>query len=152
MQAEGLCPACGHLVIEAGGESEPAAAPTGPPQPGRNRKPGPQPQQSVPAGPVFVSAPGAKDGRLARSRDYTALLLGAAIYDCLLLPLLAVRVLFADFSLPLSVPVIAGICLPLSYLITRLLCTIDPETGRWIINNPLLRRVFTRLNAIWIDL
>jgi len=161
MEGEGICPGCGHLVIEAAGEPE-AAGPKGASDPA--------PKKAKADGPVFVSAEGT-DGRLARSRDYTALLLGVAIYDCLLLPLLAARVLFIGARLPLSVPIIVAVCIPLAYLITRLMCTIEPETGRWIINNSLflmctiepetgrwiinnslLRRIFTKLNALWIDL
>ena len=132
MQGEGICPACGHLVIEDAGEPEAAR------------------KKDQADAPALASAEGT-DGRLARSRDYTALLLGVAIYDCLLLPLLAARVLFVGSRFPLSVLASAAVCLPLSYIITRLMCTINPETGRWVINNSLLRRIFTKLNAIWID-
>jgi len=142
MQGEGICPACGHLVIEDAGEPEAAAA---------KATSGPAPKKAQADAPAFVGAEGTH-GRLARSRDYTALLLGVVIYDCLLFPLLAARVLFIGSRFPLSVLAIAAVCLPLSYVITRLMCTIDPETGRWIINNSFLRRIFTKLNALWIDL
>jgi len=39
-----------------------------------------------------------------------------------------------------------------AWLITRLLCTSDSETGGWRIKDPYLRAIFMKLNALWFGL
>lgn len=88
---------------------------------------------------------------MVHSRDYSALLLGVFIYDLFLLA--SLYVWFQFFVLRTGrdlVIVIALSCIPVSWVITRLMCTVDAESGRWIIRNEFLRRIFSKLNAIWI--
>jgi len=148
MPAEGLCPACGHLVIEDDGPLAPDTAPV-------------PPKVQSTGLPVFVSSdpklkPGAQPldlgHQLARARDYTALLLGVTIYSVLLHPTLAYLMLRTSIRSPDIVMPLAALYVPLSYVITRLMCTIQPETGRWVIKHDGLRRVFTKLNALWFGL
>ncbi len=152
MPAEGTCPACGHIVIgdsvwaedetlrDAASDSSSASPlPTA-----ANKKtempPGYAPQRTLKIG----------DG-MAQSRDYAALLLGIFIYDLLLIP--SLYVWFQFFVLRTGrdlVIVIALAYMPVAWAITRLMCRVDAESGRWIIRNELLRRIFTRLNALWV--
>lgn len=149
MASEGTCPSCGHLVLgdsvwdEDGqtddkGMSAPLPYSTIPGPKPIDKKLG-EPQQTLQIG-----------DRMVQARDYTALLLGVVIYSLLLHPSLW---LFATRLAPrwarYDVAWFVLGYIPLSWLITRLLCTVDPETGRWKIRNGTLRRVFTWLNALW---
>ena len=153
MAAEGKCPGCGHLVIDDSAWDEDGASPspgTAPPSP-YAPIPSPmakQPKLSTDYVPERTLNIG--DG-MVHSRDYSALLLGVVIYDLLLLP--SLYVWFTFFLLRTGrdlVIIIAAACIPVAWAITRLMCTVDGESGRWIIRNEFLRRVFSRLNALWI--
>ena len=153
MPKEGTCPACGHIVIgdsvweedatprHAAGASSSAYPPLSSPA---------AKQPKLPADYVPERTLNISDG-MVHSRDYSALLLGLVIYDLLLLP--SLYVWFQFFVLRTGrdlVIVIAAACIPVAWIITRLMCTVDGESGRWIIRNELLRRAFSRLNALWI--
>lgn len=153
MAAEGKCPACGHLVIDDSVWNEddtpthaPGASPPAyPPLPSSAAKQSKPPADYAPQRTFSIG-----DG-MVHSRDYSALLLGVVIYDLLLLPSLSVW--FQFFVLRTGrdlVIIIAAACIPVAWAITRLMCTVDGETGRWIIRNEVLRRIFSRLNALWI--
>ena len=143
MPAEGICPECGHLVIEDAQENEADGFQVARPADGSKAK--------FDSAPV-LSAPGAKDGQLARARDYTALLLGVAIYSLLLHPTLVHLTLYARDHSANTILTVAAIYVPISYLLTRLMCTIEPQSGRWRIRNGFLRRIFTKLNALWFGM
>ena len=153
MPAEGTCPACGHIVIgdsvwdedetprHAAGASSSAYPPLSSPA---------AKQPKLPADYVPERTLNIGDG-MVHSRDYSALLLGVFIYDLLLLP--SLYVWFHFFLLRTgrdAVVFFALAYIPVAWAITRLMCMVDGESGRWIIRNELLRRVFSRLNALWI--
>ena len=149
MPAEGTCPSCGHLVLgdSIWDEDVQADAKTGAPPLPHASAPGPKPMDKYPDEPGQTFQIG---DSMVQARDYTALLLGVVIYSVLLHPSLAI---FATRLAPTwaryNVAWFALGYIPLSYIITRLMCTIDPETRRWKIRNATLRRLFTWLNSLW---
>ena len=154
MPSDGICPSCGHLVIADlpdmpdvkpdASWASPGLRPSAPPPKSRPdaAKPGkPDEQATSPLG----------DG-LLRARDYSAQLLGVAIYSLLLHPTLAYLVFLAHRRDSTTVLTFVCAYLPLAWLITRLLCTADPQTGGWRIKDPYLRAIFMKLNAMWFCL
>jgi len=153
MAAEGKCPACGHLVIDDSAWEEDDSPKHAAGAPSTAYPPLSSPaakQPKLPADYVPERTLNIGDG-MVHSRDYSALLLGVFIYDLLLLA--SLYVWFTFFLLRTGrdlVIIIAAACIPLAWAITRLMCTVDGQSGRWIIRNEFLRRIFSWLNALWI--
>ena len=149
MSSDGICPSCGHLVITDLGQQTPEHLSDAPHPKSASPPPSkPRPEIPEPAKPEKQAASPFGDG-LLRARDYSAQLLGVAIYSLLLHPTLAYLVFLADGRHSGAVITFACAYIPLAWLITRLLCTIEPQTARWHIRDPYLRAIFMKLNALW---
>lgn len=143
MDAGGTCPSCGHLVVTLEKDNQPessasftdkASAKSGPQAPKRDR------------------APVGSSLNLTGSWDFSVWLLAITIYSILLHPTLIYLVFMRSGAFRLPVLVISGAYIPVAYLLTRLLCVTDSETGRLKIRNPFLRKVFKKLNSLTIRL
>jgi hypothetical protein len=173
MPCDGICPSCGHLVIGEFAEETPEdlsgagdlksavgfakkSADAGRDPAGLHSSPPPSKAHGEMPKPVAADeheqSPAAFGEGLLRSRDYSAQLLGVAIYSLLLHPTLGYLVFLAHQRDSSTVLTFACAYIPVAWLITRLLCTSDSETGGWRIKDPYLRAIFMKLNALWFGL
>jgi len=149
MPSDGICPSCGHLVIAEFAQQTPEDLSDIPYA--KSGSPPPSKPLADPAKPEKQAASPFGDG-LLRARDYSAQLLGVAIYSLLLHPTLAYLVFLAHGRHSGIVIPVACAYIPLAWLITRLLCAVEPQTGRWRIRDPYLRAIFMKLNALWFGI
>lgn len=138
LDADGACPSCGHLIISV----EEDDRSSGPPAP-----PGPEQHKSARQG--NEKHPGTGDSlNLAGSWDFSVWLLAITIYSVLLHPTLLYILLIHRGPTRLAVLMAAVGYIPVAYLITRLLCATDQDTGRLKIRNRFLRNIFKKLNSL----
>jgi hypothetical protein len=141
MPATGFCPTCGHLSIVD--DTDSVEQPKTPPADDRAST-----LSEATSSPTTAS-PGAPSQLLQSSRDYSALLLGVVVFSLLLHPSLAWLVLVVRYYPRVWALILPVIWAPLSYIITRLLCDIQPRPRRWIIRHAGMRRFFRWLNSLW---
>ncbi|MFO7947940.1 MAG: TFIIB-type zinc ribbon-containing protein [Armatimonadota bacterium] len=141
MGDEGICPSCGHLVVEM----DDSDADLSPPPNVQG------PAQTKTGSPQAFSPPTSGDTlEMTGSRDFSIWLLGVVVYSVLLHPTLAYLVFWSSSPERFSVLAAAFGYIPVAYVITRLMCFTNPENGRLQIRNEYLRGLFRRLNAIVI--
>ncbi|MFP3904228.1 MAG: hypothetical protein ACLFWB_08325 [Armatimonadota bacterium] len=141
MGDEGICPSCGHLVIQMAEEDADISAPADLQGPGQKKTESPQ---------AFSPPAGGDTLEMTGSRDFSIWLLGVVIYSLLLHPTLYYLVFSNPGARRVSVLAVAFGYIPIAYIITRLMCVTNPETGRLQIRNALIHNLFRRLNAIVI--
>ena len=137
----GFCPTCGHLSLVDDTDSVE--------QP---KTPSADDRASTLSDGNLASAtapPGASPQLLQSSRDYSALLLGIVVFSLLLHPSLAWLILVVRYYPRIWALILPAIWVIVSYIITRLLCDIQPRSRRWIIRHAGMRRFFRWLNSLW---
>jgi hypothetical protein len=142
MDGEGACPSCGHLVI-ALDDDDPQPSPKAPPK-GSPKFSSPPAKKQRPAAGDFLNLTG--------SWDFSVWLLAISIYSILLHPTLYYLVFMRGGTHRLTVLIAAAAYVPVAYVITRLMCVTDAETGRLKIRNRFLRSIFKKLNSLTLRL
>lgn len=140
MPDSGFCPTCGHLSLVDDTDSAE--------QPETASADGASILSDAASAPTTASS-GAPPQLLQSSRDYSALLLGIVVFSLLLHPSLAWLLLVVRYYPRVWAFILPAVWALVSYIITRLLCDIQPRTRGWIIRHAGLRRFFRWLNSLW---